>query len=268
MQQGVIPFRFDFNPKDLKSVRYTSVMTNAAGNQNKVAVDVPIFQIGGSKSQLLHVLTKFRKAEAILSWTTGQPLSANWSNQLEDTSEWDTISNPFPQSVAGFNDAMEAYLEGEEPSAQTLKALIRKGTLNQSFVPVLCGSAFKNKGVQPLLDAVIDSRPSPLDVDAIKGVLPGEDREVAGVVERLDVALQGGQLKVVEKGVRIVRRPRSHRSAVVRSVGHLEDLGADWDQLSESGWKKAGELFAGKLECDSSRSYLATNRRMAADDGE
>ena len=49
---------------------------------------------------------------------------------------------------------------------------------------------------------------------------------------------------------------------------NLEDMGADWDQFNESGWKKAGELFAGKLECDSSRSYLATNRRAAADDGE
>ena len=70
---------------------------------------------------------------------------------------------------------MEAYLEGNEPDTKTLKSLIRKGTLNQSFVPVLCGSAFKNKGVQPLLDAVIDYMPSPLDVEAIKGVLPGED---------------------------------------------------------------------------------------------
>ena len=49
---------------------------------------------------------------------------------------------------------------------------------------------------------------------------------------------------------------------------NLEDMGADWDQYSESGWKKAGELFAGKVECDSSRSYLATNRRMAAEDDE
>jgi len=67
--------------------------------------------------------------------------------------------------------AMEAYFEGNMPDAATLKALIRKGTLNQSFVPVLCGSAFKNKGVQPLLDAVVDYMPSPLDVPAIKGVL-------------------------------------------------------------------------------------------------
>ena len=73
------------------------------------------------------------------------------------------------------DDVMEAYLEGNEPDTKTLKNLIRKGTLNQSFVPVLCGSAFKNKGVQPLLDAVIDYMPSPLDVEAIKGVLPGED---------------------------------------------------------------------------------------------
>ncbi len=68
------------------------------------------------------------------------------------------------------DSAMEAYLEGTEPDVATLKKLIRKGTLNFSFVPVLTGSAFKNKGVQPMLDAVIDYLPSPLDVPAIKGV--------------------------------------------------------------------------------------------------
>jgi elongation factor G len=66
--------------------------------------------------------------------------------------------------------AMEAYLEGNEPDVATLKALIRKGTLNQSFVPVCCGSAFKNKGVQPLLDAVVDYLPSPLDIPDVQGV--------------------------------------------------------------------------------------------------
>jgi elongation factor G len=76
------------------------------------------------------------------------------------------------------DDVMEAYLEGNLPDAATLKALIRKGTLNQSFVPVCCGSAFKNKGVQPLLDAVVDYMPSPLDVPAISGVLlDGETEE-------------------------------------------------------------------------------------------
>ena len=75
------------------------------------------------------------------------------------------------------DDAMEAYLEGNEPDVATLKKLIRKGTLNMAFVPVVCGSAFKNKGVQPLLDAVVDYLPSPLDVPAINGVLPNGNED-------------------------------------------------------------------------------------------
>jgi elongation factor G len=68
------------------------------------------------------------------------------------------------------DDAMTAYLEGNEPDEATLKRLIRKATITGAFYPVLCGSAFKNKGVQPLLDAVVDYLPSPIDVPAIKGV--------------------------------------------------------------------------------------------------
>lgn len=65
--------------------------------------------------------------------------------------------------------AMEAYLEGTEPDVKTLKKCIRKGAISGKFVPVICGSAFKNKGVQPLLDAVIDYLPAPTDIPAIKG---------------------------------------------------------------------------------------------------
>ena len=76
------------------------------------------------------------------------------------------------------DDAMEAYLEGTEPDTATLKALIRKGTLAFAFVPVLCGSAFKNKGVQPLLDAVVDYLPSPLDIPDVQGLkLDGETED-------------------------------------------------------------------------------------------
>ena len=75
------------------------------------------------------------------------------------------------------DEAMEAYLEGTEPDVATLKALIRKGTLAMAFVPVVCGSAFKNKGVQPLLDGVVDYLPSPLDVPPIKGLLPNGDED-------------------------------------------------------------------------------------------
>ena len=70
---------------------------------------------------------------------------------------------------------MENYLEGNEPTIEELKLCIRKGTLNGSFVPVLTGSAFKNKGVQPLLDAVIDYMPSPTDVANVKGVDVNDD---------------------------------------------------------------------------------------------
>jgi elongation factor G len=73
---------------------------------------------------------------------------------------------------------MEKYLGGEEISNEELKAAIRKGTVNVEFYPVICGSAFKNKGVQLMLDAVIDYLPSPLDVPAIKGTKPDTEEEV------------------------------------------------------------------------------------------
>ena len=77
------------------------------------------------------------------------------------------------------DEAMEAYLEeGREPSDELLKTCIRRGTIAAAFVPVLCGSAFKNKGVQPLLDAVIDYLPSPVDVPPIRGVVMDSDEEI------------------------------------------------------------------------------------------
>ena len=70
------------------------------------------------------------------------------------------------------DDVMAAYLEGKEPDVATLKRLIRKATIASTFFPVFCGSAFKNKGVQPLLDAVVDYLPSPVDVPPMKGIDP------------------------------------------------------------------------------------------------
>ena len=74
--------------------------------------------------------------------------------------------------------AMEDYLEGKEISNATIKTLLRKAVITGAFFPVLCGSAFKNKGVQPLLDAVVDYLPSPLDRPSIKGIDPKNDEEV------------------------------------------------------------------------------------------
>ena len=68
------------------------------------------------------------------------------------------------RELENYDEAMEAYLEGNEPSNEQIKALVRKGTCSFDFVPVLCGSAFKNKGVQPLLDAVVSYLPAPTDI--------------------------------------------------------------------------------------------------------
>ena len=97
------------------------------------------------------------------------------------------------------DDAMEAFLEGDEPDVATLRRLIRMGTLNMSFVPVLCGSAFKNKGVQPLLNAVIDFLPGPLDVPAYTGFAPGDDTETRDIERRADDAepLSGLAFKIM-----------------------------------------------------------------------
>ncbi|PDH55562.1 MAG: elongation factor G [alpha proteobacterium MED-G10] len=75
------------------------------------------------------------------------------------------------------DDVMESYLEGTQPTKETIKKLIRTGTIDSKFVPVLCGSAFKNKGVQPMLDAVVDYLPSPVEVPDIKGVKYNKEDE-------------------------------------------------------------------------------------------
>lgn len=80
-------------------------------------------------------------------------------------------------AVAYDDEAMEKYFEGYEFSVDELKAIIRKATITGDFFPMLCGSAFKNKGIQPLLDAVVDYLPSPLDVPPIMGILPNGEEE-------------------------------------------------------------------------------------------
>ena len=76
------------------------------------------------------------------------------------------------------DDVLEAYLGGTEPDEETIKRCVRRGTIDGIFVPILNGSAFKNKGVQPLLDAVVDFLPSPADIPAIRGVRADSDEEV------------------------------------------------------------------------------------------
>jgi elongation factor G len=120
----------------------------------------------------------------------GEDLGANWTrgpirDSLKDLAdEW--RAHLIEVAVEMDDDAMEKYLEGVEPDEDTLRKLIRKGTLSLSFVPVLCGSAFKNKGVQPLLNAVVDYLPSPKDVVDYMGFSPDDETETRNIARRAD----------------------------------------------------------------------------------
>ena len=94
--------------------------------------------------------------------------------ELKDKAE-EYRSKLVEMAVEQDDQAMEDYFEGKEISVETLKKCIRKGTLSMAFVPVLCGTAFRNKGVQPLLDAVIDYLPSPLDLPDTEGTKPDSE---------------------------------------------------------------------------------------------
>ena len=94
----------------------------------------------------------------------------------EQAAEW--RHKMIEMAVEQDDAALERYLGGEEPDYQTLVKCIRKGTISYAFVPVLCGSAFKNKGVQPMLDAVVNYLPAPTDVPDVKGVRMGTDEAI------------------------------------------------------------------------------------------
>ena len=124
-------------------------------------------------------------------WTwKGEDLGATWTRQpirpeLQDQAA-EMRSTMVELAVEMDDEAMEAYLDGTEPDVDTLRKLIRKGTLAMKFVPVICGSAFKNKGVQPMLNAVIDYLPSPLDVPAYMGFKPGDETETRDIARSAD----------------------------------------------------------------------------------
>ncbi len=126
-------------------------------------------------------------------WTwRGEDLGATWTCQevregLKEQAE-KMRAQMVEMAVEMDDDAMEAYLEGSEPDEETLLKLIRMATLSMTFIPVLCGSAFKNKGVQPLLNAVIDFLPGPLDVPAYMGFRPGDETEKRDISRSADDA--------------------------------------------------------------------------------
>jgi elongation factor G len=120
----------------------------------------------------------------------GEDLGATWTQQEVRPELLETAqkmrSEMIEIAVEMDDEIMENYLDGNEPTVDEIRKLIRLGTLNMTFVPVLCGSAFKNKGVQPLLNAVIDFLPSPLDVPAYFGFKPGDVNEERNIERSAD----------------------------------------------------------------------------------
>ena len=143
-----------------------------------LAIQLPI----GAEDKLEGIIDLIEMEE----WTwKGEDLGASWTRQpirddLKDLAE-EWRNTMIEIVVEQDDDVMEAYLEGNEPDTKTLRRLIRKGTLALDFVPVCTGSAFKNKGVQPLLNAVIDYLPGPLDVPAYMGFDPSDETETRNI---------------------------------------------------------------------------------------
>lgn len=133
---------------------------------NPLVIQIPI----GAEEAFSGVVDLI-KMKAIV-WN-GEDLGASY-DELEIPDDLKELAEEYREklieaAVEVDDDAMMAYLDGELPDEEQLKALIRKGTIGGAFVPMCCGTAFKNKGVQPLLDAVVRYLPSPLDLEAVKG---------------------------------------------------------------------------------------------------
>ncbi len=159
-------------------------------------IQIPI----GAENELEGIIDLITMQEWV--WA-GEDLGATWElrpvrDSLKDKAE-ELRSEMIEMAVEMDDDAMEAYLEGEEPDTDLLRKLIRKGTIAMKFVPILAGSAFKNKGVQPLLNAVVDYLPSPLDVVDYMGFKPGDETETRNIPRRADdnMAFSGLAFKIM-----------------------------------------------------------------------
>ncbi|QFU07631.1 Elongation factor G [Rhodobacteraceae bacterium THAF1] len=151
------------------------------------ATPAPIQLPIGAEDQLEGIIDLVTMKEWV--WQ-GEDLGASWvvqdvrESMRAEAEEW--RANLIEIAVDMDDEAMEAYLEGTEPDEPKLREMIRKGTLAMAFVPVLAGSAFKNKGVQPLLNAVIDYLPGPLDVPAYMGFSPDDETETRNIPRHAD----------------------------------------------------------------------------------
>jgi len=163
------------NKMDRVGAEFFSVVKNIKERLggNAVAMQIPI---GSSENYVgvVDVLTSKQviytgDADSEVVWTDAAP---EYADQIQE------LRSKIIEVASDYDDAIaDKYLEGAEVSTEEIKAALRKGVLNREVFPAFCGSAFKNKGVQPMLDAVIDYLPSPLDVPPVTGVISGTEEE-------------------------------------------------------------------------------------------
>lgn len=150
---------------------------------NPLVIQLPIGAGGPEAVKAFEGLVDIVKMKALV-WRNVDEKDLGASFEIEDIPEdMVDMANEYREqmmeTIATQDEAlMDAYLEGEEISEADIKAAIRKGTLAFDFVPILCGSAFKNKGVQPMLDAVVDFLPSPLDIEPAHGTTTKGGEEI------------------------------------------------------------------------------------------
>ena len=209
--QGVIPYKFDFVPKDMKVMKYTASTVNS-NVTSKVSMEVPIVPIGGSKSQCLYMLSRFRKAESTLRWTNGATLYANFQNQLEDTSEWDVVSHPFAQSVTGFGEGVDAHLlllfPADAWEIHRTMVVNRKKGIKESPSEFMSRISFH---------------------DAVLGLLPGHPGQGVGAPDQR--LTEHDKKQILHNGVPEEQRESFRKAALSLTTVSLDDLIKCMDDL-------------------------------------
>ena len=244
------------------------------------AVPMPIQLPIGAEDKLEGIIDLITMEEWVYE---GEDLGASWVRQpirpelKAEADKW--RYNMLELAVEQDDAAMEAYLEGKEPDEPTLRKLIRKGTLAIDFIPILAGSAFKNKGVQPMLNAVIDFLPDPLDVPPYVGFTPGDETETRNIKRSADDAqpFSGLAFKImndpfmgtltftriysgqVKKGDQILNATKNRKERVGRMVmmhaNKQEEIGEAYagDIMALAGLK---ETTTGDTLCDAAKPVV------------
>jgi len=165
------------NKLDRIGANYFKVLDqiNTRLHGNALAMQLPIGESENFKA-LIDLLTR---KMVVFKEDADQTAPVEWQDVPQEHKEqMEKMRTIVVERACDFDDALaEKYLNGQEPTIDEVKNALRKGVLSREVVPAFCGSAFKNKGVQLLLDAVIDYLPSPLDVAAVVGTVPGTDKE-------------------------------------------------------------------------------------------